>query len=235
MQDFGNDNFNKIFQKNDLHYLLKLAVDNLIIIQNSVTSDDLLKLKKYTFNDQKKEISEFIEYYIPYKKIYNFPIDEFYNYWESIYRENKFIFSNFAHKDFEFMNLIYLKENNNHFKCGIIDFQNAFLGFIGWDLFSILENPRIIFTRKYNEDLIKYFYDNVDIKMDLSNFRSQYYILNLGRLTRLLGRWVKLYKERNNKLFLNYLYSTQNRITFCLQNIKNEKLKKFYSDILLDK
>ena len=34
---------------NELYNLLKIAVDNLIIIQNSLTNDDINKLEKYSF------------------------------------------------------------------------------------------------------------------------------------------------------------------------------------------
>ena len=168
------------------------------------------------------------------ENIQNFPIDEFYYCWEKIYGENKFEFSSFVHKDYEFVNLHFLKQNSLHFKCGIIDFQSAFLGFVGWDLFSILENPRINFTRKYNEFLIKYFYENIEAKININflNFRNQYYLLNLGRLTRLMGRWVKLFNESNNLIFLDYLKTTENRVLYCLENIKIKKLTKIYIDVL---
>jgi hypothetical protein len=50
MEDFGDNSFNKIIQKEDIYIVLKLAVDNLIVIQNSLTSNDLKKLDKYSFN-----------------------------------------------------------------------------------------------------------------------------------------------------------------------------------------
>ena len=232
MEDFGDDSFNKLLNDQNLYYLLKVAVDNLIIIQNQLTINDLSKLKKYSYADLKIEISEFVDYYIPYKKICNFSSNNFYDCWESIYNNHKFEFKSFTHKDFEFINLILLNKKKYNFKCGIIDFQSSFLGFIGWDLFSILENPRINFTRKYNEDLIKYFYENVTIKTEFSLFRNQYYLLNLARHTRLLGRWVKLFKVTNNKDYLSYINTTQKRIIVCLSNIQNDKLKTIYDKVL---
>ena len=41
-------------------------------------------------------------------------------------------------------------------------------------------------------DVIEYFYKNVNINIEFDTFRNHYYLLNLGRQTRLLGRWVKL-------------------------------------------
>ncbi len=233
MEDFGKKSFDKILEEEDLYNLLKLAVENLIIIQNSIMSDDLLKLKKYTHEDLKSEISEFVNFYIPYKKISNFASADFYKTWVKAYKNQKFDFSSFSHKDYEFINLILLSNRSLHLKCGIIDFQSAFVGFVGWDLFSILENPRLNFTRDYNEDLIKYFYENVNVKSKFDSFRNQYYLLNLSRLTRLLGRWIKLFNE-GNKEFIKFVEPTQKRIIFCLQNIQDRKLKKIYEEIFIN-
>ena len=231
IEDFGNKNFNKIINEKDLFKLLKLAVDSLIVIQNSVHKDDLYDLEKYTFSELRKEISEFVDYYLPYKKVTNFNINNFYEIWEKIYDEQNFKFNSFVHKDFEFINLILLNNNNLHLRCGIIDFQSAFIGFKGWDLFSLLEFPRVNFTRKYNEDLIKYFYENITYSYDFESFRNHYYILNLARLTRLLGRWIKLFNKGNN-YYLNFIDPTKERLISCLTNIKDQNLKNMYEKVL---
>ena len=114
MEDFGNLRFDKILNVEELYNLLKLAVDNLIIIQNSLLHSDLNKLKKYSYLDLKKEISEFINYYIPFKNILNFPVENFYTTWKLIYDRQNFNFENFVHKDYEFINLLFLKENKSH-------------------------------------------------------------------------------------------------------------------------
>tara|TARA_B100000674_G_scaffold29300_1_gene20604 strand:+ start:583 stop:1497 length:915 start_codon:yes stop_codon:yes gene_type:complete len=231
IEDFGNKNFNKIINEKDLFKLLKLAVDSLIVIQNSIHKDDLYDLEKYTFSELRKEISEFVDYYLPYKKVTNFNINNFYEIWEKIYDKQNFKFNSFVHKDFEFINLILLNNNNLHLRCGIIDFQSAFIGFKGWDLFSLLEFPRVNFTRKYNEDLIKYFYENITYSYDFESFRNQYYILNLARLTRLLGRWIKLSNKENNH-YLNFIDPTKERLCSCLKNIKDQNLKNMYKKVL---
>ena len=77
MEDFGINTFDKIYKEEKIYKLLRIAIDNLIIIENSLIYKDLEQLEKYTFNDLKKEISEFINFYIPYKKISNFPINDF--------------------------------------------------------------------------------------------------------------------------------------------------------------
>ena len=232
MEDFGNNSFDKIYSDKELYTLLKLAVDNLIVIQNLTSNNNLINLKKYSYKDFKNEISELVDYYIPYKKIYNFSQNDFYEFWEKTFYEQKFDFNTFTHRDYEFINLIFINEKNFNLKCGIIDFQDAFIGFKGWDLFSILENSRLNFNRKFNDDLIKYFYKNTSIKIDFSTFLNQYYILNLARQSRLVGRWVKLYNDGNKK-YLSYLTSTEERIKICLNYIQDIKLKKIYEKIFI--
>jgi len=232
MQDFGNSKFNKIYNKDNLYKLLKLAVDNIIVIQNESNFKNLKNLKEYTFEDLKIELKEFVTYYIPTKKILNFPTSKFYKLWESTFYSQNYNMKNFSHKDFEFINLFFLENYETHLQCGIIDFQSAFKGFIGWDLLSLLENPRIRFTKDYNDKLIDYFYTKTSIIEDINTFREQYYVLSLARQTRLLGRWIKLYSINNDNQYLDYLKITKFRTIEILNNIKNDELILIYEKYL---
>ena len=232
MQDFGNNRFNKIYNKDNLYNLLKLAVDNLIIIQNETNLKNLKNLKGYNFDDLKIELKEFVTFYISNNKNSNFPTSKFYELWESIFYSLNYNMKNFAHKDFEFVNLFFLENYESHLQCGIIDFQSAFIGFIGWDLLSLLENPRIDFTRDYNDKLIEYFYDNTPIIENLNTFREQYYVLSLARQTRLLGRWKKLLIINNDNQYLDYLKITKSRTIATLKHIKNNELRSIYEKYL---
>ena len=232
MQDFGKNRFNKIYNKDNLYKLLKLAVENIIVIQNESNLNNLKNLKEYTFEDLKIELKEFVTYYIPTSKNSNFPTLKFYELWKSIFYSQNYNMKNFVHKDFEFVNLFFLENYESHLQCGIIDFQSAFMGFIGWDLISLLENPRINFTSDYNDKLIEYFYDNTPIIENLNTFREQYYVLSLARQTRLLGRWKKLFIINNDNQYLDYLKITKSRTIATLNNIKNYELRSIYEKYL---
>ena len=232
MQDFGKNRFNKIYNKDNLYKLLKLAVENIIVIQNESNLNNLKNLKEYTFEDLKIELKEFVTYYIPNNKNSNFPTSKFYESWKSIFYSQNYNMKNFVHKDFEFVNLFFLENCESHLQCGIIDFQSAFKGFIGWDLISLLENPRINFTRDYNYKLIEYFYDNTSIIENFNTFLEQYYVLSLARQTRLLGRWRKLLSTNNDNKYLNYLKITKSRTIATLNNIKNYELRSMYEKYL---
>ena len=98
MQDFGKNSFNKIYNKDNLYKLLKLAVENIIVIQNESNLNNLKNLNEYTFEDLKIEIKEFVTYYIPSSKNSNFPTSRFYESWKSIFYSQNYNMKNLLTK-----------------------------------------------------------------------------------------------------------------------------------------
>ena len=232
-EDFGNERFDKIINKYDIKNLLEIAVESLIIINNStVNKISSNNLSIYNYNIFYNELTEFIEFFFPYKNIDKSLTAEFFEIWEEHFNNLNFIFDAIIHKDFEFTNLMYLSEKKNHLKCGIIDFQSAFIGFKGWDLFSLLENPRIYFSRENNEKFIKDYYLRTNSKIEFDLFRRQYYFLNTSRHTRLLGRWVKFSKIDKNNTYLKYINTTIKRLKQSLNDLEIKELNYIYEKIL---
>ena len=232
MEDFGNKRFDDYHNQDNIKELLMTAVNSLITIQNSLSHTNIQNLDKNNFNILITEIKEIVDYYFPYKSIESNLKNVFFDTWKDEFYKFNFYFDSFVHKDFNMNNLIFLPKKKNHLKCGIIDFQGAFLGFSGWDLFSLLEDSRIFFTDKYNKEILKYFYNNTYQKISYEEFINQYYFLNISRQTRLLGRWIKLDSQLKNKGYLNYIDTTIKRLQTSLLNLNNKQLSKLYSKIL---
>ena len=231
MEDFGELRFDKIFSLYPIKDLLQYAVQNLVLFKNEIKISSQHKLKKYNFLSLKNEISELTDYYYIYsfgKKISEDLKKEFCHKWQKIYESIIFDFSNFVHKDYNSNNLMFINSRKKNLKCGILDFQSAFLGDCCWDLFSLLEDSRIYFNDQFNEYFIEYFYKNTNQNIDLEYFRNKYYTLNLARQTRLLGRWIKLYQDTNQIDYLNFIPITKKRMIKSLNNINNNDMKLFY-------
>ena len=60
-------------------------------------------------------------------------------------------------------------------------------------------------------------------------FKSKLNFLNSSRQTRLLGRWVKLAKEKNDNSYKNYIKVTQNRLKKSLSLLGDKNLDFFYN------
>ena len=116
-----------------------------------------------------------------------------------------------------------------HLKCGVIDFQSSFWGESSWDLFSLLEDSRILFTDQFNDDFVHYFYSHTNQTISLNDFKIKFHYLNSSRQTRLLGRWVKLSKELNHKWYLDFISVTQYRLKKSINYLNNKQLSRFYN------
>ena len=232
MEDFGNKRFDKLINSSDPKDILIHAINSLIQIQK--IQKPLLNniLKQYSFSSFEIEIAEFANFYLPINNFSADKVDEFFSIWKSEFENLNFKWDSFVHKDFELSNLMYLPNREGHLKCGILDYQNAFIGFSGWDMFSLLENPRIYFDDKYNDELIEYFYNNTNQNISFNEFLTQYYFLNTARQSRVIGRWINLDKKNKNNYYSKYLDVTIKRLKKSLYYLQNSKLSKLYSKVI---
>ena len=233
MEDFGDNRYDKLINSIDPKEILIDAVNSLIEIQNTQKPIVNNIIKQYDFSSFKTEIAEFVDFYLPKNNISDDMAEEFFDIWSNEFKNLNFKWDSFVHKDFELSNLIYLPKRNNHLKCGIIDFQNAFIGFSGWDVFSLLENPRIYFDDKYNDELLEYFFNKTDQNIPIREFLNQYYFLNTARQTRIIGRWINL-DNKNNYNYSKYLNVTIKRLKKSLYNLQNKKLSKLYDTLIVE-
>ncbi|MDC1047175.1 hypothetical protein OAQ96_00650 [Alphaproteobacteria bacterium] len=232
MEDFGDNRYDNIISSMDLKQILLNAINSLIEIQNNSQPISSYNLDTYNIASFKIEIAEFADFYLPFKNIQNSIVGDFFTIWLSEFENLNFNWNSFVHKDFELSNLIHLENREGHLKCGILDYQNAFIGFSGWDMFSLLENPRIYFDDKYNDELIEYFYNNTNQNISFNEFFIQYYFLNTARQSRVIGRWINLDKKNKDNYYLKYLDITIKRLKKSLHYLQNQKLSKLFSKVL---
>jgi aminoglycoside/choline kinase family phosphotransferase len=234
-EDYGNLRFDKILKDYPIKDLLSYAVDTLIMVKKSFIYRNNINLIKYNYDIFKKEIYELPKYYFPYINLKDKIIEEeFKNIWKEAYQNINFDFTSFVHKDFNINNLILILSKDKYLKCGVIDYQNAFYGDDTWDLFSLLEDSRILFDESFNNYFIEKFYTNTNQKISLEYFKKKYYFLSSSRQTRLLGRWVKLSRELNQKNYIDYISVTKKRLNKSINLLNNKNLTNFYNKYILN-
>ena len=229
-EDFGGLCFDKILKDYPLKDILNYAVETLIVLNNSIEFNHTYEIPQYNFKIFESEIMELPQYYFPYIELNNTDlIEEFFHIWSEAFKDFKFEFNSFVHKDFNINNLILLPSKKNHLKCGVIDFQSAFWGENSWDLFSLLEDSRILFSDDHNEYFIKYFYSKTKNNTTFEEFTNKYYFLSSSRQTRLLGRWVKFAKEFNQNFYLEFIFTTLHRLKKSINLSANKNLIQYYN------
>ena len=183
----------------------------------------------------KNEISEFVDFFYPHYEKKKMPSDlqeEFYDTWKSEFDLLDKNFTSFVHKDYNLNNLIYLPNKRKHYKCGIIDFQNSFWGEDCWDLFSLLEDSRMLFDDQYNNFFINYFCSKTNQNNLTTTFLNKYHFFNISRQTRLLGRWVKLSTMFNQKWYLDFIEVTNKRLVNSLQKPYMQRIRFLYYKLI---
>jgi len=193
MEDFGDKTFLKEFSLKGLKDLYIRAIDNIINMQLLLKINNL---EQYTQEKLYTEICLFNEWYLDkYKKI-NLSSKEIADL-EIIFK--KVISNNvaqnqcFVHRDYHSRNLMVLENND----LGILDFQDAVLGPMTYDLVSLLKDAYIELEEEDVIDLAINFWEkavekNLLQKGDFSDFFMQYELMGVQRHLKVLGIFSRL-------------------------------------------
>ena len=193
MEDFGDKTFLKEFSLKGLKDLYIRAIDNIINMQL------LLKINNLEQYNQEKlytEICLFNEWYLDkYKKI-NLSSKEIADLeiiFKKVISDNVAQNQCFVHRDYHSRNLMVLENND----LGILDFQDAVLGPMTYDLVSLLKDAYIELEEEDVIDLAINFWEkavekNLLQKGDFSDFFMQYELMGVQRHLKVLGIFSRL-------------------------------------------
>ena len=193
MEDFGDKTFQKEFSSNRLKDLYIRAIDNIINMQLSLKINNL---EKYTQEKLYTEICLFNEWYLDkYKKIKldNNEIANLEIIFKKVISDNITQNQFFVHRDYHSRNLMVLENND----LGILDFQDAVLGPMTYDLVSLLKDAYIELEEEDAIDLVINFWEkavdkNLLQKGDFSDFFMQYELMGVQRHLKVLGIFSRL-------------------------------------------
>ncbi len=234
LEDFGDKVFSQHMNKENKKNLYEKAIDVLIDIKikSHQNKSYLSKLKTYNFEELYKESILFIEWFIEKKlgmQISNKKRDEFYQILQQAFLNIKSQNDTLVLRDYHVDNLI-LKDHKEPLKqVGLIDFQDALLGSIFYDLASLLEDVRMPLNENEKEELIKYYInmtnENYDMVLREINFFS------LQRNLKILGIFSRLSIRDRKEKYLKYFPATFNFIKSNLKSSLFFDMKKWIEEL----
>ena len=224
MEDFGDKTFLKEFLLKGLKDLYIRAIDNIINMQLLLKINNLVK---YSQEKLYTEVCLFNEWYLDkYKKI-NLSSKEIADLeiiFKKVISDNVAQNQCFVHRDYHSRNLMVLENND----LGILDFQDAVLGPMTYDLVSLLKDAYIELEEEDVIDLVINFWEkavekNLLQKGDFSDFFMQYELMGVQRHLKVLGIFSRLSirDHKNNylediPLVEKYLLKASERYQFLL-------------------
>ncbi len=150
----------------------------------------------------------------------------FTNFCERLDHEPKVI----CHRDFHSRNVMIHLD-----KVCIIDFQDARLGPVQYDLVSLLKDSYVDINDSYAETLMNYYLENSNVKKtkgyNPENFNRIYELQSLQRCFKACGSFASFMNMRQDRRYLKYLTPTLKRVMHSLAAFPEYKL---LSRLLID-
>lgn len=135
-----------------------------------------------------------------------------------------------CHRDYHSRNLM-IKLN----KMCVIDFQDARMGPIQYDLVSLFKDSYVDMSDEMAQQLISYYLDNtkscLPFTYSAGEFQHIYEVQSIQRCFKACGSFASFYHQRNDKRYLKYLTPTLKRV---LKSLNQFSQYKIFSDLLLD-
>lgn len=205
---------NNLKNQNSINFniseLYKSAINSLLKLQVYTKEDVLLK---YNLDIQKTIMNWFIEWYLKKhcKLIDNIDKEKIIDIFSKIINNLDEQTKVFVHNDYHSRNLIYdIDNNNNNTESGIVDFQDAILGPVCYDLASLLHDCYINLDENLISEMIIYYWENakickIKVNSDFTCFMKDFEYTSLQRCIKNIGVFSRLYYHSGNDKYMQYI------------------------------
>lgn len=138
-------------------------------------------------------------------------------------------------RDFHIANLMLLPEREGVARCGLLDFQGAFLGPCEYDLVSLLQDARRDLSAGLEQELIAYYISNAPSRLGTTEeIRRRYMLLGAQRHTRILGVFTRLYRRDDQPRYLGFLSRVLRQLLTALEGAELDRVGNFLDSELPD-
>jgi aminoglycoside/choline kinase family phosphotransferase len=185
LEDFGDTNLLDLLDEDSFKLYYKRAIDEIIKMQE--VSVDNLPLYDREFLRFEMELMEewYLNNYLGInidKDIINTTIESIL---DIVLTQPQGVF---VHRDFHSRNIMVKGDDS----IGVIDYQDARVGAITYDLVSLLRDSYIEFGREDIEELVLYFRDEKALEIGDSEFIKWFEFMGLQRHIKILGIFARL-------------------------------------------
>lgn len=234
LEDFGDESFNNILSgksplSNELgeDKIYERAVDCLIHLHKIPSTK--ISIPEYTDEIYLRESNQFIDWYVStlngeilsedQKQEFNYILKE-------LLDKTKISPDVVVLRDYHADNLMWLTDRVAHNKVGILDFQDALMGSITYDLVSLLEDARRDVNTALAENMINH-YLKAFPQLSRKDFHLAYTILGIQRNLKIVGFCARQAVHNKNPFYLSLLPRVWRYINNDLKHPSLLHLKKW--------
>ena len=207
LEDLGDDTYTRVLATNPEreHSLYSLATDLLITLHSRFSQN--LELPQYDDACLHSEANLLLDWYLPAvtgKKATDAVRQDYEVLWHRLFQLARVVPSTLVLRDYHVDNLMWLPRRPGFAACGLLDFQDAVIGPVTYDLVSLFEDARrdvpAALARKGLNHYLEAFPD-----LDPNALYMSYAILGAQRCAKILGIFTRLDKRDSKPDYLCHL------------------------------
>jgi aminoglycoside/choline kinase family phosphotransferase len=229
MTDLGDNLYSKKLNDETVYCLYTDALEAIVKMQTKVDCSELKDFDKY----YEEENNLFVDWFL--KKHLKTELDaalekEITLEFNKINSIIKSIPKTFVHRDYHSRNLLITDTNNP----GIIDYQDAVIGPVTYDLVSLLKDCYVSWNDGLIEDMLESFFKRIKSNTinNISDFRYWFEITGLQRHIKAIGIFSRLNYRDNKNSYLKDIPRTYTYIEKVLNKYEElSGLNKIFSDL----
>lgn len=200
LEDLGDDTYGRVLARGgDEAALYRLAVDALIHLHRSFEAEEA-PVARFEEARALREVELLLDWFWPAMtgaEAEEGLRAEYREAWRAVLPVREAAPASLALFDYHIDNLMWLKDRPGTAACGLLDFQDAVLAPVSFDLVSLLEDARRDVPPALAEALIGHYLAAFP-HLQEADFRASYAVIGAQRSTRILGTFARL-KLRDSK------------------------------------
>ncbi len=222
-EDLGTSSFGYSLHSGGLapSDIYEMATDVLCILRDA---EPLGNLPNYNSSRIVENYRQFVDYYIAMKRKDGTPdglAQSFLNVLSGIEQSLDPCPKGFVHGDYHLENVMLYCD-----QPALIDYQDAFLGPLPYDLLNLLEDARVDVPLDIKSAMISLYCRDMN-ERDAKNFMDWYRVLAVQFHCRVIGLFIKLAAEQGRDSYLVHIPRLQNYIVGALDEPVLEPLKRW--------
>lgn len=229
LEDLGDDTYTRVLARGgDEYALYSLATDTLIHLQSRFAVQD--QVPEYTKQKLLDEAALLIDWTWPAIKGAPCPEPEralFLGLWRNALDHAFAVPSSLVLRDYHVDNLVHLPDRDGVAACGLLDFQDAVIGPVTYDLVSLFEDARRDVDRSLAQRLMRR-YLSAFPAMPRDAFALSYAVLGAQRATKIVGIFTRLDRRDGKSGYLRHIPRTWSWMEGGLTHPMLRDLKAWY-------
>jgi len=208
LEDFGDRTFTRALAEGaDEAELYRLATDTLIALHQRWGAEDA-GLPPYDAERLLAEAALLVDWYLPAMTGRDTPDAQRESYlaaWREALPAMLSVPQKLVLRDYHVDNLMVLEGREGIARCGLLDFQDAVIGPISYDLVSLLEDARRDVSPAVAKEMLARYQNAMQPVLDPQAFAASYFALGAQRSAKIIGIFTRLSRRDGKHVYLRHI------------------------------